>query len=789
MADIFVSYTSADQDWAFWIGYELSALGHVPHLHDWEISGGGDIAAWMEKTHDDADHILCVISRAYLDAPYSIWERRAAQWAAANDRPGFALPVLIEPCKVPSLLAPIKRCDLYGVDEEQARARLARFLAPAGKPAERPRFPAAAPPFPRRPVPQDRDHQGGGDATAAARSSDHISDDEEINILERHRLRENGDVVGASPALPAIIERCLGPGVVAVLGALMTKATTDLEGVLSVPVAHLLATVIGFGTLGSIIMCWRYVGVLGASGAPASSLERKAYNTLRKSVTDGGMPAKLYARWLRAGLDAVDRFFGDVGMADRTLFPRAFGLRTPAPLWTAPAFDRCLLLACIYPIVTIVAIWTISGHAGKAEAALGLGHHLSAWMRCAVSAGLALLLVYVWRIGRAFDPAVAWRRRIRHSIIAAFAFIFTGAFIFAGTAFIDPVLGVFPDAASVAVFIAIAIVIVFAGPFAGVCAVAATITSAVAFVLSYFHASSVSGIFDSIVPDPFAAVLGFAALFAIAGGIASGIAGASAVVVAVASNISNNRGYYGTFLLSYVSMMIAACLIEAPFLWHSWPDVADLVLIVGLLTLLNAPFDWISLGLTRALLRRGLEASGWWPFALAIVDAFLAGSIVALLALAMIIGVQAFDDLADRDSSFGPLPIGPLFDGIASHPEAPEYWWVYALLLSTMIPSLLNLMIGGASLMRGLPGLPSLMLRKMPAAKAVPTFDRAWIAVVLTLQLVLGAVVGILAQAGLAVLMLGYIMPWFGFELLHLARAVAALDLPARIGAVVAGAL
>jgi hypothetical protein len=55
-------------------------------------------------------------------------------------------------------------------------------------------------------------------------------------------------------------------------------------------------------------------------------------------------------------LDWIDRFFGDAGMADRTLFPRAFGLETPAPLWTAPAFDRCLLLASIYPIATIAAI-------------------------------------------------------------------------------------------------------------------------------------------------------------------------------------------------------------------------------------------------------------------------------------------------------------------------------------------------------------------------------------------------------------------------------------------------
>ena len=32
MADIFVSYTSSDRDWAFWIGQELEKLGHIAAL-------------------------------------------------------------------------------------------------------------------------------------------------------------------------------------------------------------------------------------------------------------------------------------------------------------------------------------------------------------------------------------------------------------------------------------------------------------------------------------------------------------------------------------------------------------------------------------------------------------------------------------------------------------------------------------------------------------------------------------------------------------------------------------
>src|SRR5262249_25459715 len=125
MADIFVSYTSSDRDWAFWIGQELEALGRVPHIHEWEISGGGNVMPWMTARADAAAHMLCVVSRKYLKAPYSSFQRMAAEWAAAKKRANFVLPVFVEPCEPPILFAPLKRCDLYGINEDEARARLA----------------------------------------------------------------------------------------------------------------------------------------------------------------------------------------------------------------------------------------------------------------------------------------------------------------------------------------------------------------------------------------------------------------------------------------------------------------------------------------------------------------------------------------------------------------------------------------------------------------------------------------------------------------------------------------
>jgi hypothetical protein len=169
-------------------------------------------------------------------------------------------------------------------------------------------------------------------------------------------------------------------------------------------------------------------------------------------------------------------------------------------------------------------------------------------------------------------------------------------------------------------------------------------------------------------------------------------------------------------------MMILTCLGAAHLLSPQahWDRASPILLFSGLLTLLDAPFDWASLGLTRALLRRGLELGGWWPYALALADACLAAVIIAALALTMVVGVQAFDALAVHGGGTPILPLASLFKGVAADPTAPEYWWLYALLLSTMIPSLVNLVIGGASLLRGLPGLPALLLRKDPSPGQCP---------------------------------------------------------------------
>jgi TIR domain len=129
VADIFISYTSSDRDWAFWIANELKSLGHTPHIHEWEVKAGDDIYAWMERHHDAADHVLCVVSDDYLQAPYSTLERHAALWRAASKRPGFVLLVAVKPCRLPTLADHIRGCELYGIAGEAARERFRDFMS------------------------------------------------------------------------------------------------------------------------------------------------------------------------------------------------------------------------------------------------------------------------------------------------------------------------------------------------------------------------------------------------------------------------------------------------------------------------------------------------------------------------------------------------------------------------------------------------------------------------------------------------------------------------------------
>jgi hypothetical protein len=196
------------------------------------------------------------------------------------------------------------------------------------------------------------------------------------------------------------VATALGAPIMAALGAAISWMVAGSNSV-ETALKTLLAVIGGICFLAFSLIYRRYVGVLGAGAESEGSPEREAYDRLRANLAGDNIPMRLYAKWLAAFLDRVDHFFGDAGMADRTLFPQAFGLKIPAPLWTAPALDRCLLLASIYPITTIFLVWAVSGHVGPAETALGLKPDISGWLRSSAAAVLGFEYFALWRFARA----------------------------------------------------------------------------------------------------------------------------------------------------------------------------------------------------------------------------------------------------------------------------------------------------------------------------------------------------------------------------------------------------
>jgi len=170
MADIFISYTSSDRDWAFWIAKELQALGHTPHVHEFEVNAGADIYAWMETRVDAADHVLCVVSDDYLKAPYSTLERNAALWQAAAKRPGFVLLVAVKHCTIPALSDHIRRCELFSVPEDAARIRFREFMSKREAP-QTARFPGKVSAVSNIPIRVPEHFVGRDDALAAVETA------------------------------------------------------------------------------------------------------------------------------------------------------------------------------------------------------------------------------------------------------------------------------------------------------------------------------------------------------------------------------------------------------------------------------------------------------------------------------------------------------------------------------------------------------------------------------------------------------------------------------------------
>jgi hypothetical protein len=139
---IFLSYTSADRDWAMWIGVTLRDAGHEMAVYEWGIGAGEKNGLrWMERRLGAADRMIGVFSPAYIAAIHSNSERWAAYWLDPVGSNGFLVP--IEVAKIdrwPPFSGTFRRLSLVGRNEVEAKSALVALL---GKPTTQPALTAS----------------------------------------------------------------------------------------------------------------------------------------------------------------------------------------------------------------------------------------------------------------------------------------------------------------------------------------------------------------------------------------------------------------------------------------------------------------------------------------------------------------------------------------------------------------------------------------------------------------------------------------------------------------------
>ena len=151
MADFFISYTGANRPWAEWIAVELERAGYTTVLQAWDFRPGTDFMHKMQRAVTSAGRTIAVLSPAYFGSAFGEAEWRAAFAKDPTGEQGLLVPVRVQPCEPPGLLATRVYADLVDVDEDGARRRL---LAAVDRDRPRPTrapFPGAAPQRPRFP--------------------------------------------------------------------------------------------------------------------------------------------------------------------------------------------------------------------------------------------------------------------------------------------------------------------------------------------------------------------------------------------------------------------------------------------------------------------------------------------------------------------------------------------------------------------------------------------------------------------------------------------------------------
>ena len=351
-----------------------------------------------------------------------------------------------------------------------------------------------------------------------------------------------------------------------------------------------------------------------------------------------------YTARLRWSLGALSRFFG----------PHAF---------SAKSYELCLTWAFVYPVILGFLFFLISNQDISGFGLFPPIEEGRLWKVPLIFISIVGMIYSFYKFTKedGFKSAI-W-------LAGAFAVAFAGAVAVAG---------------AFAVAFAGAFAVAFAGTFAGAGAGAFAVAFAGTVAVAFAGAGAVAG-----------AVAGTVA-FAVAGAGAGAGAGAVAGVILIAYNYFLKKGNHLLFYILYFPFLAVYICV---FLAQPWIQVDELsfgiLLFLVVLPIINSVLDFLSLGVTRKLLKKSLRAPWYKKLTYCITDLLIALVLLTGLIISLIFAIKAMTwavSLSALDQST--FNLVDLWERIKSRSIWQTLFspdgWVFIMIFSTFLPSFIH---------------------------------------------------------------------------------------------------
>ncbi len=145
MKDFFISYNRHDKQWAEWIAWTLEEAGYTVVVEVWDFKPGGNFVLYMQAALTQSQTTIAVLSEHFLSAVYVYpeWATAFAQDPQGTQRK--LIPVKVDECAPPGLLASIVYVDLVDCEVGAAQQRLLTGVSEGRlKPTSSPPYPGKA---------------------------------------------------------------------------------------------------------------------------------------------------------------------------------------------------------------------------------------------------------------------------------------------------------------------------------------------------------------------------------------------------------------------------------------------------------------------------------------------------------------------------------------------------------------------------------------------------------------------------------------------------------------------